>query len=114
MRLKNAMYRKARKLQAAIEKEDQIMHKYEDGSYWYDTQSDACDLEATEWATVDGHNQAAALFASLERPKRRTPTLLLHLSMMKMIFIHQIKACGRRPEDGQQGTTRGDRNAPVG
>ena len=102
MRLKNSMYRKARQLQAAIEKEDQIMHKYEDGSYWYDTQSDACDLEAARMGHC-GRSQSGGRIVSLrwKDPKKKDSYSLVTLEYDEDDdTLHQIK--GFRMEGDQK------------
>jgi len=102
IRLKNSMYRKARELQAAIENEDQIMHKYEDGSYWYDTQTDACDLEAARMGHC-GRSQSGGRIVSLrwKDPKKKDSYSLVTLEYDEGDdTLHQIK--GFRMEGDQK------------
>lgn len=53
------------------EKDDQILHNFDDGNYWYDLETSSCDIEGRRMGHCGGDDRAETVFSLRKKPEKK-------------------------------------------
>jgi len=98
----NAIMMHARNWLADIETEEQKIHTFDDTSYWYDLQTDSCDVEAERMGHCGGDGRASTLFSLRYkgRGKQKSSSYITVAYNPNSNTIYQIKGkFNKAPEE---------------